>query len=389
MDVDYLKQVAAPKLRKFYPKIISLDFSGSSPPELFVGEAFYPKVYAGILAPTMHDQESGNLTNPEYWFKEQLKIEDILFLRSSLIHSRFIVDVKHGSGKLLDTMQEVSMASKPASVEFVLKKKPKLQLSFDAWHAPIGNPAPLVKATLEENPVIAKPVEKVVNDSDLKAADAMQILYNKDISVTHIMRLLSAGVLGIKPQRKLTPTKWGITAVDSLLSRSMMEKIRQHSWVDSYQVFYASYLGNHYEILLLPRHWSFEVVEHSLPSQAYPHGGWWADYEGFWNRKTYADSVVGAYYANRLAVAEYLTGIKRQASVLIFREVSPEYWAPCGVGILREATRHALAQQPKAFSTLQEALQDIQTRLKEPVQSYTKQSRLLKEKQEQRMLIEF
>ncbi|MEK6812610.1 MAG: hypothetical protein AABX86_00680, partial [Nanoarchaeota archaeon] len=367
MDVDYLRQLAAPRLRKFYPKIISLDFSGSSPPELFVGEAFYPKVYAGILAPTTHDRESGHLTSPEYWFQERLKIEDILFLRCSLIHSRFTVDVKQGSGKLLNTLQEVSMASKPTSVEFVLKKKPKLHLSFDMRHAPVGNPAPLVKAMLEENPVIAKPVEKAVSDSDLKAADAMQMLYQKDISVTHIMKLLSAGVLGVKLQRKLTPTKWGITAVDSLLSKSMMEQIRDYPWIDAYQVFSASYLGNHYEILLLPRHWSFEVIEHSLAGPACPQGGWWTDYEGCWNRKMYAGSVVGAYYANRLAVTEYLTKIQRQASVLIFREVSPEYWAPCGVGILREATRHAFTQLGRSFSTLQEALQDIQTRLKQPI----------------------
>ncbi len=389
MDVDYLRQIAAPKLRKFYPKTVSLDFSGTSPPELFVGEAFYPKVYAGILAPTMHDQESAHLTNPEYWFKEQLKIEDILFLRSSLIHSRFTVDVKHGSGKLLDTMQEVSMASKPTSVEFMLKKKPKMQLSFDARHAPIGNPAPLIKARLEENPVIARPVEKVVSDSDLKAGDAMQILYEKNISVNQIMKLLSAGVLGVKMQRKLTPTKWGITAVDSLLSKCMMEQIRQYSWIDNYYVFNASYLGNHYEILLMPRHWGFEVIEHSLPGQTYPQGGWWADYEGFWNRKTYASSVVGAYYANRLAVAEYLTRIKRQASVLIFREVSQEYWAPCGVGILREATRHAFTKEPAVFDNLNEALQDIQARLKENVNTYAEKSKLLKEKMEQRTLMEF
>ena len=35
------------------------------------------------------------------------------------------------------------------------------------------------------------------------------------------------------------------------------------------------------------------------------------DYEGFNGRKEYADDVTGAYYANRLALVEYLEKIKR------------------------------------------------------------------------------
>ena len=36
------------------------------------------------------------------------------------------------------------------------------------------------------------------------------------------------------------------------------------------------------------------------------------DYELFNGRKTYADSVTGAYYANRLALAEYLEKVKNR-----------------------------------------------------------------------------
>ena len=53
MKVDYGK--VADKV-KFWKKTIESvkDFTGSSPPAVFVGRAFYPKVYVGILAPPQH-----------------------------------------------------------------------------------------------------------------------------------------------------------------------------------------------------------------------------------------------------------------------------------------------------------------------------------------------
>ncbi len=139
-------------------------------------------------------------------------------------------------------------------------------------------------------------------------------------------------------------------------------------------VFHDEYLGNHYEILLIPRFWSFEVIEISLTNF-----GVWKDFESIFKRRKYADSVIGAYYANRLAVCEHLEKIRRQASVIVFREIRPEYYAPLGVGILRETTRSAMHGSPRNFESLQDALRDIQTRLRIPIDRYLKESLLMKE----------
>ncbi|MDO8628144.1 MAG: hypothetical protein Q7R56_00110 [Nanoarchaeota archaeon] len=389
MDLETLKASAAPHLRKFYPKTVDLNFSGTTPPELFVGEAQYPNVYAGILSPTTHDDESSTLTKPELWYQKKLSINDILFLRSSLIYARFKTPIKNFGGRLIETMQEVSMSIQPTAVSFELKKKPRENLQFDARHPPIGNAAPVIKTTLEDNPVIPRKIDRLVNDTDAKATTAIEELYKSNFDVTNIMKLLSAGLLGIKKARKLTPTKWSITAVDSLLSKKHLNDIRTYQPLSTYEVYHQEYLGNHYEILYLPRTWSYEVIEHSLPSQAYPTGGFWTDQEGYKNRTTYADSVVGAYYANRLAVTEHLKRKQRQATVIIFREVKPEYWAPCGVGILRETVRDAFKKPGEQFNTLPEALHMIQTRLQTPINEYLKNSKLYHDVKEQRTLLEY
>ncbi len=38
------------RIKKFQPKV-NLDFSGSSPPEIFVGHNGYPNLFSGILSP--------------------------------------------------------------------------------------------------------------------------------------------------------------------------------------------------------------------------------------------------------------------------------------------------------------------------------------------------
>jgi hypothetical protein len=66
----------------------------------------------------------------------------------------------------------------------------------------------------------------------------------------------------------------------------------------------------------------------------------------------------------RLPVTEYLMKIKKQATILVTREIRPEYYAPLGVGIVRECTRRAMSNPPKKFNSKEEALNDIAQRFK-------------------------
>jgi len=60
-------------IRENMLKQIKLNFTGSSPPEIFVGEFNYPNIYTGILSPIEHDESSFKLSSPEDWFKARLK----------------------------------------------------------------------------------------------------------------------------------------------------------------------------------------------------------------------------------------------------------------------------------------------------------------------------
>jgi len=391
-------------IKNFTPKI-STHFSGNSPPEIFIGRYDYPNVNAGILSP--NDSENAvfgepiiplknteEFSSPEIWHEKKLSIDQILSNRSKLIYGKFKANVKKPSkkNKFIGVMQEVSMAYKSVSTEFFLKKPPQKSLEINRYTPVISNPAQLDYARLQENPKVKPKVDYLVSDDDLKSVKAIQEMYKAGIPVSDVIKILSAGLLGLKTQRKLVPTRWSITAVDDGLSKELLKRIRHYSEIDEIMLFHGDYVGNHYEILLLPDKFSFEVIETEMT------GGLWnqtenismtQDYESFNGRKGYANEVTGAYYANRLALCEYLERINKQASAIFFREVRPEYNAPLGVGILRECSRGAFNNPPEKFPSIDEAFKRINERLKLDASLFKEKSILLKEYGKQKRLWDF
>ncbi|MDP3027168.1 MAG: hypothetical protein Q8N63_05645, partial [Nanoarchaeota archaeon] len=236
---------------------------------------------------------------------------------------------------------------------------------------------------LQENPKVKRKVDYIVSDTDNKAANSIIELHKNNITETsNIIKILSAGLLGLKNNRRLVPTRWSVTCVDDTISKYLLKKIRYYSEINEILLFNGDYVGNHYEFLLLPDKFSFEVIEGFLPRSVWNQSESLTltqDFERFSGRKYYASNVTGAYYTARLVVCEYLEKIKKQAYCLVFREEGPEYNAPLGVGILRELGRDAFIKKPEKFDTIQQALNKMQERFRISVRDFTNRSVLLKE----------
>jgi hypothetical protein len=363
-------------------------FAGDSPPEIFVGRHNYPDISAGILSSDGLD-DTEDFSMPEEWYKKKLSINHILSNRNELIYGRFRIPVRKQNSMFLKVMQEVSMAYKSVSTEFFLKKIPRGNLAFNKYSPIIANPAPLERVRLQENPRVKPQVDYLVSDTDSKASDSIKELYNADIPISNINKILSSGLLGLKTKRRLVPTKWAITAIDDTISKQLLRKIKYYPEINEVLLFNAEYNGNHYEIILLPDKFSFEVLEAEMRGSLWNKTGEilvWQDYEFFNGRKSYAGDVTGAYYANRLALCEYLKRIKRQATAIFLREVRPEYYAPLGVGILREVTRDAFRKEPERFDNIGNALKRVEERIRLPVLVFTDKSVILRKHGKQRKL---
>jgi len=351
---------------------------GASPPAVFVGSFGYPRVSAGpLIPPLVNESEAAVFEDTSAW--ANMQIEDIISIRSRMVRANTNFHVKDARSKenpLLVKAQELALSRKPVDTEAWFFKAPKQELKFDAVLTPMG-PSGLVKNfELAENPNVPKKVDYLVYDTDALAKDAVLELYKGDIPAEHITRLFSIGLL--MKERKIVPTRWSITAVDDMAGKELADRIKDFPWVSEIQLFSGTHFGNHFEVLILPRAYAFELIEIWLPKAVWSGESSWIgeDSESYDGKKGYSP-LAGGYYASRLPVLEYLTEIKRPASVFVLREITPDYWAPLGVWVVREGMRKALRNPPKKFDSLEAAVSDLAGRISTPKAEWMQQAKIL------------
>lgn len=366
---------------KIVSSMVGSNFVGASPPGFFVSWQNYPKVAVAPLS-ALPSEVTEVSDAPEKWYG--LPQEKIISFRESLLRSYKTMPVSLAADpdyELLD-FQEIAMSSSLFELEVNLKEKPRTELSFDSFSAPLGPSAKLDKVSLIENPKIPKELDYYSSDTDAKSNTALIDLFGKGFAVSSLAKVLSSGALGVKKNRKIVPTRWSITAVDSNISKYLIEeKLAQNAVIDNFRLFHSKYLDNDFWVMLLPYPWSFEQIECWLP------GGVWtkdatgynvlSDHELNNGFKGYPEETEGAYFASRLAVSEYLANEKLNAAVVVFREIGKGYAVPLGVWQIRENVRAALKEKPFDFSSMDLALDFLSKKLAVPMEQYKKKSFLI------------
>lgn len=377
----YLKWIEV--LQQALPKT-SMEIAGSSPPSVFVGSYGYPRVRIGPMVPPIHGDTS-ILDTPELWIGKS--IQEIAGFRLSLIRGTSTFNAYKVNGKFIESLQEVSMSKNSSEIEMILEKRPIINeslSSLDSESIPFGPTAP-IKSFKSLSLKTDHRIEKYYYDKDLDASKAMYELYKREIGISKISKILSVGMLGLEKKRKITPSKWSITAVDSTISKRLIDIVRNFETIDKYRVLSYAHLGNVYSILLMPEIWNYELQEV------------WIDGRGnievsidFENSKglDYYPQAAGAYFASRLAVLEYLIKIKRKASILAVREIHPEYFLPVGVWQVREGIREA-ANNERNFDDLDQAIRFATSNLSISKTDLIRNSKLLKYNKEQKKISEF
>jgi len=330
-----------------YGNLFSSDsISGTSPPSVFVGSHNYPKVFVGPMLPPIHGDTS-LLDSPEKWKGKSL--EEIVNFRLNLVRGIQKISIDQTDGRYIENLQEVAMSSKPTDADLIFSKSTFSNISLDGESAPFG-PIGEIKTAKFSSTSSVKSIEKTFYDRDLKAEDAVMSLYNSGIEISKIQKCFSIGMLGKK--RKLVPTKWSITATDNIISKYLTNEILDYSIIDSCKVFSYAHLGNIFTIVLFPHRWIFEMIEAWYSTGVLGFGSDHEDARGI----DHPPTISGAYFAAKLGVLEYLSKMKIQAGVVIFREIQPEYAIPVGVWQVREGIREAMNQKPVFADNLDEAI---------------------------------
>ena len=368
----YLKTITK-QLYNMKSTKISKELDGTTPPSVFIGSYNYPKVFAGpLLTPSYED--SSIMDQPERWVSNDTSQQDIIRYRLSLVRGKQTIGIQDLENNYVEKLQEISMASKSIMSEAEFNKKP-VGINFGAENSPHG-PSAILKKFDIDNVKWDHQLEKAYYDTDLKAADAVEILHNKNVPFSQIQKAFSVGTMGIKKNRKLVPTKWSITAVDTTIADKLLEQVKYYPTVENYRVYEFSSLNNYYAILEIPTPWQYEWTEAFINANG--KGTMiFSDYEHNKGKKEYS-RVGGCYYTAKMAILEQLEKDKKQAGCFVFREANEDY-IPLGVFNVRENIRHAVSQTPKEFETLQNALDYIDSKLTLTIQDFRNADNLINE----------
>lgn len=367
--------------KKFANRIID----GSSPPSLFVGDYGYPHVRVGPMVPPYHGDTS-ILDKPELWVGKSM--EQIVNYRINLLKGTMIHDVNNISGRYIESLQDMALSKRAVESTMTFEKIPSQSLNEMILNN--RNPAeiPVVfSAPMSEFKIISsnsdEKIEKKYYDGDSLASDAVVELYENSVDMTSISKVLSMGMIGRKKNRRLVPTKWSITAADDIVSINLLKKIKNYAILDYYLVFTFNHLANYYSIIFIPDDvWNFEMIESWIDTNGKIHIG--SDYESGKNIDHYP-SIAGAYFAARLAAAEFLFKKRRRASVLVLREIHPEYFVSLGVWQIREGIRESLKLKGKKFETFDSALRYGISKTSLSISEWIKNSLIIKNRKQKRI----
>ncbi|MEN6443303.1 MAG: Nre family DNA repair protein [Methanoregula sp.] len=373
----YLKQLTAATAQMKSVEV-GKEMEGSSPPSVFVGSWNYPNLYAGPMIAPMHGN-TAIMDQPESWLAQNKTQSEIIGYRMNLVRGKYPVCATDISTRFVEKLQDIALSDGSVESEAGFANAPA-GISFSEEHTPFGPSAALEHFEIESGKW-DRNLEKVYYDTDLLAADAIIGLHRQGVPFSGIQKAFSVGTMGRTKGRRLVPTRWSITACDTMIGDHLLNEVKKYPVIDSFRLHEFSSLHNNYAVLLMPTGWQYEWSEaflHVLGNEEYV----FSDHEGHAKKKGYSP-LGGCYYSCKMAVLEALAREQKQAGAIILREALPGY-VPMGVFNVRENVRSAMNQPGQEFEDIRSALSYVAGNFTLPVSRFIEEGALLRESIRQR-----
>ena len=368
----YLKQLTAATLQ-MKSVAVGKELEGSSPPSVFIGSWNYPDVYAGPMIAPLHG-DTAIMDMPESWISGHKTQEEIIGYRLNLVRGKHRVHAADLDNRFVGKLQEISLSDSSVESEVSFDKTPT-GTSFSEEHTPFGPSAGIERFEIGSGRW-DRNLEKVYYDTDLKSADAIVDLHKKGVPFSSIQKAFSVGTMGKERGRHLVPTRWSITACDTMIADRLLREVKKCPVLDTWRVHEYSSLNNNYAVLLMPTGWQYEWSEaflHVLGNEELV----FSDHEGT-RKKTGYSPLGGCYYSCKMAVLEALAQEQKQAGAIILREALHGY-VPMGVFNVRENVRSAMRQPAQEFEDIRSALSHISEKFMLPMHRFIAEGNLLRD----------
>jgi hypothetical protein len=373
----YLKQLTSSTLSMRSVEV-GKEMEGSSPPSVFIGSWNYPDVYAGPMIAPRHG-DTTIMDMPESWIAGNLTQEEIIGYRLNLVRGKSMANASDLTSRYVEKLQEISLSSSSIESEVAFSSIPS-GTTFSEEHTPFGPSAAIERFEIESGRWDHH-LEKVFYDTDLRSAEAVINLHRQNVPFSCIQKAFSVGTMGVNRNRHLVPTRWSITACDTLIGDRLLNAVKKNPVIDTWRVHQFSSLHNNYAVILMPTGWQYEWSEAFLKVLGNEELVF-SDHEGN-KKKTEYSHLGGCYYSCKMAVLEALARQQEQAGAIILREAHRGY-IPMGVFNVRENVRGAMRQPAREFEDIRSALSHISESFSLPMTRFIKEGALLRETIRQR-----
>ena len=220
----YLRQITASLSTQMRSVEVSREMEGSSPPSVFIGSHAYPKVYAGPVIAAFHG-DTRIMDSPESWIPSRITQEEIIKYRLSLVRGKQRISADDIGNPFVEKLQEIALSSSSVESEVTFETAPA-GMMFSDESSPHGPSARMEQFEIEKGRWIPD-LEKVYNDTDLGASGAVIDLHSRNVPFSSIQKAFSVGTMGFGRKRKLVPTRWSITACDTILGDHLLSRVRR------------------------------------------------------------------------------------------------------------------------------------------------------------------
>ena len=367
----YLRQLTAATVPMKSVEV-GKELEGSSPPSVFIGSWNYPDVFAGPMIAPQHG-DTAIMDMPESWIPGQKTQEEIIQYRLSLVRGKHRIHAADLDNPFVEKLQEISLSASSVESDVSFAIQPR-GMSFSEEHTPFGPSAPIERFEIESGRW-NRDLEKVYYDTDLRSAEAVLDLHRKGVPFSGIQKAFSVGTMGKDSLRHLVPTRWAITACDTIIGDRLLSEVKKNPLIDTLRVHEFSSLHNNYAVILMPTGWQYEWSEaflHVMGNEELV----FSDHEGR-KKKTEYSPLGGCDYTCKMAVLEALAREKKQAGAIILREALHGY-VPMGVFNVRENVRGAMRQPAREFEDIREVLGYLSGRFTLPMQRFIEEGELLR-----------
>ena len=150
----------------------------------------------------------------------------------NLVRGKRMTNAYDLDNRFVEKLQEIVLAEGSIESEAAFESVPS-GLSFSEEHTPFGPSAPLERFEIEEQALGSLLLKRSFTIPTYLPATPSSVSTGQGLRSPSIQKAFSAGTMGRGENRHLVPTRWSITACDTMIGDNLLSEVKKCPVIDT------------------------------------------------------------------------------------------------------------------------------------------------------------